>query len=395
MPLVYEELRSSRPRYLRSERPTTPSSPRRSCTRPTCGSSDQRPSTGRTGRTSSASPPQMMRRILVDHARDSGTRRSAAAASTPVALDEAVGRRARRQSVDAARPRRGARRASTALDRAQARIVELRFFGGLTVEETAEVARRLRRPRSSASGASRAPGCQRELERSTRRQRMTPGRPARWATASRSSSTRRSSSRRASARAFLDERCARTTSRSAREVRVARWRADAERRTSSSSRRRAAGCGSLERRGRRPRRAPDRALPRSCASSAAAAWARSTWPRATTTSSSSSVAIKLVRRGPGDRDVARGASAASGRSSPRSSTRTSPGSSTAARPSDGRPYFVMEYVEGEPHRRRTASAQRLDARGAAAALPRGLRGGAVRAPATSSSTATSSPATSW
>jgi RNA polymerase sigma factor (TIGR02999 family) len=80
---------------------------------------------------------QAMRRVLVDHAR---ARRAAkrgggatpvtwsldAAEETPVApidvlaLDEALSRLA-------------------AADGAQARIVELRFFGGLTIEETAEV----------------------------------------------------------------------------------------------------------------------------------------------------------------------------------------------------------------------------------------------------------------
>jgi RNA polymerase sigma factor (TIGR02999 family) len=79
---------------------------------------------------------QAMRRILVDHARRQGRAKrggdrervpveDAALASEPravdlLALDEALGRLA-------------------ALDARQARIVELRFFGGLSVEETAEV----------------------------------------------------------------------------------------------------------------------------------------------------------------------------------------------------------------------------------------------------------------
>lgn len=80
---------------------------------------------------------QLMRRILVDHARrrDAAKRgggrptlpldeAEAPTAATPLedclALDEALNRLA-------------------VLDARQARIVELRFFGGLTIEETAEV----------------------------------------------------------------------------------------------------------------------------------------------------------------------------------------------------------------------------------------------------------------
>ena len=79
---------------------------------------------------------QMMRRILVDHARSSQAEKrggefqkfsldenidvSGERASDLVALDEALERLA-------------------ALDPQKARVVELRFFGGLSVEETAEV----------------------------------------------------------------------------------------------------------------------------------------------------------------------------------------------------------------------------------------------------------------
>jgi RNA polymerase sigma factor (TIGR02999 family) len=79
---------------------------------------------------------QLMRRILVDHARGRGAAKRGggqervplenAAVSAPekgldlVSLDEALTRLAR-------------------IDAQQARVVELRFFGGLTVEEAAEV----------------------------------------------------------------------------------------------------------------------------------------------------------------------------------------------------------------------------------------------------------------
>ena len=62
---------------------------------------------------------QFMRRILVDFARARGYHKRGGGAQ-PVALDDALNALAR-------------------LDPRQSRVVELRFFGGLNVEETAEV----------------------------------------------------------------------------------------------------------------------------------------------------------------------------------------------------------------------------------------------------------------
>ncbi len=82
---------------------------------------------------------QAMRRILVDHARTRGRAKrgsdaphvaaegvDAVAAADTVDIDDAV-------AIDVALNK------LHAIDPEQARIVELRFFGGLTVEETAEV----------------------------------------------------------------------------------------------------------------------------------------------------------------------------------------------------------------------------------------------------------------
>ena len=64
---------------------------------------------------------QMMRRILIDHARAHGASKSGSDATVELlALDDAL---ARLEKVD---PQQG-------------RVVELRFFGGLTIKETAEV----------------------------------------------------------------------------------------------------------------------------------------------------------------------------------------------------------------------------------------------------------------
>lgn len=83
---------------------------------------------------------QMMRRILVDHARYHLRLKHGAASSTrpleaaeQIAADEPAVDRIDALALD------GALSKLEALDPEQARIVELRFFGGLTVEETAAV----------------------------------------------------------------------------------------------------------------------------------------------------------------------------------------------------------------------------------------------------------------
>ncbi len=80
---------------------------------------------------------QMMRRVLVDHAR-----RRLAAKRTPGALYVDLGEQAA-AAPDRAPELLSLDRALTELERLdprQARVVELRFFAGLSVEETAEVA---------------------------------------------------------------------------------------------------------------------------------------------------------------------------------------------------------------------------------------------------------------
>jgi RNA polymerase sigma factor (TIGR02999 family) len=81
----------------------------------------------------------LMRRILVDNARRD-QREKHGGSSVAVSLDEMPGL-AQPVSMDAvdALALDTALRKLEALDPDQARIVELRFFGGLTVEETAEV----------------------------------------------------------------------------------------------------------------------------------------------------------------------------------------------------------------------------------------------------------------
>ena len=79
---------------------------------------------------------QVMRHILIDHARSyQYAKRGAGAEKVP--LDEAESLRAHRAEELLALE--DALRQLEAVDPRKSRVVELRFFGGLTVEETAEV----------------------------------------------------------------------------------------------------------------------------------------------------------------------------------------------------------------------------------------------------------------
>lgn len=81
----------------------------------------------------------VMRRILVDHARRAHTDKRGKAV-TPASLDDAdaVAAAPGVEAVDALWLDRALQKLE-ALDPQQGRVVELRFFGGLSVEETAEV----------------------------------------------------------------------------------------------------------------------------------------------------------------------------------------------------------------------------------------------------------------
>jgi len=79
---------------------------------------------------------ELMRRILVDHARKRNAAKRGGDA-VRVTLDEVV-QGAGQQNLDLIAVDKALTRLA-ALDAQQARVVELRFFGGLTVEETAEV----------------------------------------------------------------------------------------------------------------------------------------------------------------------------------------------------------------------------------------------------------------
>ena len=79
---------------------------------------------------------RMMRRILVDHARHHGYAKRGGGALT-ISLDETVAPALERELDLVALD--DALEALAKLDERQSRMVELRFFGGLSIEETSEV----------------------------------------------------------------------------------------------------------------------------------------------------------------------------------------------------------------------------------------------------------------
>jgi len=136
MPIVYDELRRQAARYLRREQAGHTLQTTALIHEAYVRLVDQRNVQWQNRAHFFGIAAQMMRRILVDHARTkkrakrggSDVKVSLADATIPVkgqdldvvALDEALNRLAE-------------------IDEQQSRVVELRFFSGLTVEETAEV----------------------------------------------------------------------------------------------------------------------------------------------------------------------------------------------------------------------------------------------------------------
>ncbi|HLG04678.1 MAG TPA: sigma-70 family RNA polymerase sigma factor [Gemmatimonadales bacterium] len=134
IPLLYDELRGLAAGYLRSERTDHTLQTTALVHEAYLKLVDQRHTTWQNRAHFFGIAAQAMRRILVDHAR----RRRALKrdAGRPVTLDENVvgdlGDTEEILGVDAALER------LAALDPRQARVVEMRYFAGLTIEQTAE-----------------------------------------------------------------------------------------------------------------------------------------------------------------------------------------------------------------------------------------------------------------
>ncbi len=79
-----------------------------------------------------------MREILIEHARGKSREKRGGKFATRIALDEAVSFHNNGNELDIIALDAALTRLEN-LDKEQGRIVELRFFGGLTIEEAAEV----------------------------------------------------------------------------------------------------------------------------------------------------------------------------------------------------------------------------------------------------------------
>lgn len=136
IPLVYKELRRVAGHYMRDERPGHTLQPTALVHEVFMRLVDQDHADWRNRAQFVAISAQIMRRLLVDHARG----RRALKRGIPVAMNEEIFNRAAGSdhteeilAVDEILVR------LSELDPQQARIVELRYFGGMSVEETAEV----------------------------------------------------------------------------------------------------------------------------------------------------------------------------------------------------------------------------------------------------------------
>lgn len=137
MPLVYDELRRLAQSYLRKERPGHTLQGTALVHEAYLRLIDQKQVKWQNRAHFFAMASQMIRRILVDHARGHRAAKRGDGAHK-LSLDEAMGISGKTDldllALD------DALNDLARLDPAQSRIVELRFFGGLSIEETAEVA---------------------------------------------------------------------------------------------------------------------------------------------------------------------------------------------------------------------------------------------------------------
>lgn len=133
-PLVYEELRQQAARYLRRERPGHTMQTTALINEAYLRLIDAREVRWQGRAHFFAIAANLMRRILVDHARQ---RNAAKRGGSPVhvTLDRIVAT-AKQSNIDVLAIDEALTKLA-AIDRQQAQIVELRFFSGLSVEETA------------------------------------------------------------------------------------------------------------------------------------------------------------------------------------------------------------------------------------------------------------------
>lgn len=137
MPFVYEELRRQASRYLRKERAGHTLQTTALIHEAYLKLIDQKNVQWQNRSHFFAIAAQAMRRILVDYARERHReKRGGAAENLP--LEEAVFAVSKEKSIDLVALDEALTRLAE-LDARQARIVELKYFGGLETEETAQV----------------------------------------------------------------------------------------------------------------------------------------------------------------------------------------------------------------------------------------------------------------
>jgi RNA polymerase sigma factor (TIGR02999 family) len=138
IPQIHDELRKLAASYLRKERPDHTLQPTALVNEAFLKLVDQRAVKWQNRAHFFGIAAQAMRRILVDHARaHAASKRGGAVRKVPLEDAAMIGRAV---DVDVVALDEALTRLA-ALDPQQSRIVELRFFGGLTMEETAEVMR--------------------------------------------------------------------------------------------------------------------------------------------------------------------------------------------------------------------------------------------------------------
>jgi len=137
MPLVYDELRRLASNYLRRERPSHTLQPTALVNEAYLKLVDQRNAKWQNRAQFFGISAQLMRRILVDHARQHRAAKRGGSKQQRLSITSAE-RVVKQPEIDLLALNE-ALDELTIMDPQQAQIVELKFFGGLSIEETAEV----------------------------------------------------------------------------------------------------------------------------------------------------------------------------------------------------------------------------------------------------------------
>jgi RNA polymerase sigma-70 factor, ECF subfamily len=137
MPLVYSELRRQAANYLRRERPGHTLQPTALVNEAYLKLVDQRNAKWQNRAQFFGVAAQLMRRILVDHARAHQAEKRGGSDQQRLSITSA-GALAKEPALDLLALHEALNKL-TNIDLQQGQIVELRFFGGLSIEEIAEV----------------------------------------------------------------------------------------------------------------------------------------------------------------------------------------------------------------------------------------------------------------